>query len=88
MIRVKLFHLSENVQAVLVKSVNDSDQACISVAMYTGIEGADVQFNFPMAFKSTEGRDEAFDTMRPSAIVSIYNTTVERSELPLELITN
>lgn len=86
MSRVKLFNLAEDVQAIAVKGVSESDLPSIMVSIYAA-KGKDYfQFAFESIHPTDEDRDKNFDEDHTAQLIRIYNKSVLHNEFPLDLI--
>lgn len=86
MSRVKLFQLSENVQAVAVKDQSPNDKPCIKVTIYTDAHGAFMDFAFTSEHDTEELRDTNFDEDHTQQLIRIFNKVNIQSGLELEAI--
>lgn len=84
--RVKLFDLSETVQAVCIKNTSDDDKPSITFQIYTFAHEAWVNFSWEAKFKSQEVRDENFEKIQVDGIATVYNHVIIENGLPLETI--
>lgn len=84
--RVKLFDLSDKVQAVAVKNTADGDKPSIDFNIHTEAAGAWVSFSWTAKYKDDETRDGAFDNLIEAGIIAVFNEVVTQNDLPLDTI--
>lgn len=78
--RVKLFDLSESVQAVVIKDESTTGKPCLSVNFYTESDGLYFHFSFESEYETEELRDKNFCDDHTEQLIRIYNQIIEQTE--------
>lgn len=86
--RVKLFELSNEVQAVATRLTNKEENPEIIVEFLREKEGCFIDFKINMEYKTAEERDSIFNILESERLVNMYNKIINNSGLPSELIIN